>query len=137
MGAIGIEHKTVGNLKILKILPREELLSQLMSDPTRGEDYTRPACLQTEMGRWEMWWLEAVWGTVVMKLKNFQHLVKQEGGSIKLLHWTSAGQTLAYSQDGFRELLVKQPLKIKESRKVGHASKQKSCSNRLSLCAKR
>lgn len=67
MGAVGTEHKSVWKFEII-ILLREQLLSQLVSNPTR-RDWT--CCLQTEMGWWEMWWLEAVWGTVIMKLWNF------------------------------------------------------------------
>lgn len=36
MEAVGTEHKTVQNFKILIILLREQLLSQLVSEPTRG-----------------------------------------------------------------------------------------------------
>lgn len=36
MGAVGTEHKTVQNFKILIFLLREQLLSQLVSEPTRG-----------------------------------------------------------------------------------------------------
>lgn len=43
MRAVGTEHKTGQNFTILIILLREQLLSQLVSNPTRGGDYTRPA----------------------------------------------------------------------------------------------